>query len=125
MGVRRTPLLRLAAFAALAALPACKNKDQPAEPSGTPAAKVFRAGVVFDVGGADDKSFNEAAYRGIQRAKQELGIDVALYQPSQPADRKTGLRQFAAKDYDVIIGVGFIFTDELLVMAKDFPNLKF
>lgn len=112
------------------ALAACNkggDSKQPADPtdSKAPAAKVFRAGVVFDVGGVDDKSFNEAAYKGLMRAKQELGIEIAQYQPSQPADRKTGLRQFAAKEMDVIIGVGFIFTDEIMAMAKDFPNIKF
>ncbi len=87
--------------------------------------KVFRAGVVFDVGGIDDKSFNEAAYKGLMRAQKEMGVEISQYQPSQPADRKTGLRQFAAKELDVIIGVGFIFTDEIIAMAKDFPNIKF
>lgn len=81
--------------------------------------------MVFDVGGIDDKSFNEAAYHGLMRAKEDLKIEVSQYQPSQPADRKTGLRQFASKEYDVIIGVGFIFTDEMIAMAKDFPNIKF
>src|SRR5688500_13882008 len=59
------------------------------------------------------------------RAKEQLAIEVQYYQPSQPADRKTGLRQLAGKEFDVIIGVGFIFTDEIVAMAKDFPNIKF
>ncbi|MCK6547033.1 BMP family ABC transporter substrate-binding protein [Myxococcota bacterium] len=120
----------IALSAGLLALAACRDAPKEAAPgtekSEKPAeAPKFRAGIVFDVGGIDDKSFNEAAYRGLMRAKDELGIDVQYYQPSQPADRKTGLRQFAGKDFDIIIGVGFIFSDELLAMAKDFPNLKF
>lgn len=88
-------------------------------------AKAIRAGIVFDVGGIDDKSFNEGAYRGLMRAKSELGVEVQYYQPSQPADRKTGLRQLAGKGYDIIIGVGFIFSDEMIAMANDFPKIKF
>ena len=106
----------------LVLLLACQKGETPKE---EPAKKTFRAGIVFDVGGIDDKSFNEAAYRGLMQAKEKLGIDVQYYQPSQPADRKTGLRQFAGKGYDVIIGVGFIFTDEIIAMAKDFPEIKF
>jgi basic membrane protein A and related proteins len=110
-------LLGLLAFA-------CKDKE-PATGGAPPAAKTFKAGVVFDVGGVDDKSFNEGAYRGLMKAKTDMGIEVSQYQPSQPADRKTGLRQLAAKEFDLIIGVGFIFSDEIITMAKDFPNLKF
>jgi basic membrane protein A and related proteins len=117
-----------ASLTALLLLAACKQPeaDTPGggkKPEG--GAKAFRAGIVFDVGGIDDKSFNEAAYRGLMRAKQELGIETQYYQPSQPADRKTGLRQLASKEFDVIVAVGFIFSDEIIAMAKDFPNVKF
>jgi basic membrane protein A len=113
--------------------PGTGGGTQAAAPTGAPAAspaaaagaKPIRAGIVFDVGGIDDKSFNEGAYRGLMRAKNELGVEVQYYQPSQPAERKTGLRQLASKGYDIIIGVGFIFSDEMIAMAKDFPNIKF
>jgi basic membrane protein A len=120
---RRVKRALYSVSALFTAVVACKN-DQP-QGDQPPVEKKFKAGVVFDVGGIDDKSFNEAAYKGLQRAKTELGIEVSHYQPSQPADRKTGLRQLAAKEYDVIIGVGFIFSDEIIAMAKDFPNIKF
>ena len=128
--------MRAAALPLLAlSLLACQDKSasRPPEPSPKGAAttstqaatKKLRAALVLDIGGVDDKSFNESAYRGLKRAEKELGVEVQYYQPSQPADRKTGLRQFAAKGYDVVIGVGFIFTDEIIEMAKDFPGVKF
>lgn len=98
----------------------CKPGDD-----GNKTSSTFKAGIVFDVGGIDDKSFNEAAHRGLLRAQKELGIEVQYYQPSQPADRKTGLRQLCGKKFDIVIGVGFIFTDEIFAAAKDFPNIKF
>lgn len=121
----------------LALASACSSK--PAEPSASPApsataaaatattaaAKPFRAAIVLDVGGVDDKSFNESAYKGLLRAKEKLGVEVQYYQPNQPADRKTGLRQYASKGYDVVIGVGFIFSDEIIELAADFPDVKF
>lgn len=107
-----------------AALVGCKEEAKvEKKEAGAPGA--FRAGIVFDVGGIDDKSFNEAAYKGLQQAKKDLGIETQYYQPSQPADRKTGLRQLASKKFDIIIAVGFIFTDEIVAMAKDFPDIKF
>jgi basic membrane protein A and related proteins len=110
---------------AAAAHPGCKEAPKAGPAKADPGTKAVRAAIVFDVGGIDDKSFNELAYKGLMRAKSELAIDVQYYQPSQPADRKTGLRQFAAKGFDIIIGVGFIFSDEMIAMAKDFPSLKF
>jgi len=103
-------------FALALALPlaACKKKDSNAF-----------AGIVFDVGGIDDKSFNESAHRGLMRAKNELGIAVEYYEPKQPADRKTGLRRFSGDKVPIIIGVGFIFTDEIVAAAKDFKDLRF
>lgn len=111
---------------------ACSQKDPGAQRTKEPlvtrtatAAKPLRAAIVLDVGGLDDKSFNESAYKGLLRAKKELGAEIQYYQPNQPADRKTGLRQYASKGYDVVIGVGFIFSDEVIEMAKDFPDVKF
>lgn len=83
------------------------------------------AGIVFDVGGIDDKSFNESAHRGLLRARDELGVAVEMYEPAQPADRTTGLRRLCAQECQVIIGVGFIFTDQILATAREFPEIKF
>ncbi len=108
--------LVLFAFALVLAAPlgACKKKDSGAF-----------AGIVFDVGGLGDKSFNDAAYRGLTRAKDELKIDVQYYEPKEASDRESGLRRFAAEKFKIIIGVGFMFTDEITALAKDFPSLKF
>ncbi|MBI4822207.1 MAG: BMP family ABC transporter substrate-binding protein [Deltaproteobacteria bacterium] len=121
-------------LAAALLMPACKSEtkpsqapsnDKPAAEQAPPAEKQGYAGIVFDVGGIDDKSFNEAAHKGLMRAKSELGIEVDFYQPSQPADRKTGLRRLVAKKFEIVIGVGFIFTDDLIALAKEFPERKF
>jgi basic membrane protein A len=86
----------------------------------------FKAGLVFDVGGRGDKSFNDAAYRGLEKAKLELGIEFEYIEPGPGADREAALRQFASrKDISVIFGIGFIFTDEITKMAAEFPDKKF
>src|SRR5688572_4274276 len=83
------------------------------------------AGVVFDVGGRGDKSFNDGAYNGAERAQRELGVPVRLIEPGEGSDREAGLRLLAAEGIDIIIGVGFIFTDDLTELAKEYPNRSF
>jgi len=85
----------------------------------------IRVGLVFDVGGKNDKSFNEAAWRGLERARVELGIDATYVEPSEGADRESALRTMAASGKDLVIGVGFIFGPDLERLAKQFPNVKF
>jgi basic membrane protein A and related proteins len=86
----------------------------------------FKVGLVFDVGGRGDKSFNDAAYRGLEKAKQELGIEFEYIEPGPGADREAALRQFSnRKDIAVIFGIGFIFTDEITKIALEYPDKKY
>jgi basic membrane protein A and related proteins len=85
----------------------------------------IRVGLVFDIGGKNDKSFNEAAYRGLERARTELGVQVQYIEPTEGADRESAMRQLAARNVDLVIGVGFIFGPDLERLSKQFPNVKF
>ena len=89
------------------------------------AAGGMRVGLVFDVGGKNDKSFNEGAWRGLQRARDELGVEVQFIEPSEGADRESALRTLAARGVDLVIGVGFIFGPDLERLAVQFPAVKF
>src|SRR3954451_11084852 len=82
-------------------------------------------GVVFDLGGRGDKSFNDGAYLGAERAAKELGVQVRFIEPGEGSDRESGLRLLAAEGMDLVIGVGFIFTDDLTQLAKEYPTTKF
>jgi basic membrane protein A len=84
-----------------------------------------RIGLVFDVGGKNDRSFNEAAWRGLQRARDELGVTIVFHEPTEGADRESALRGFAADGVDLVIGVGYIFGPDLERLAKQFPAVKF
>jgi basic membrane protein A len=85
----------------------------------------LKVGLVFDVGGLGDKSFNDAAFAGLKRAEKELGVVGEYREPGEGAHREAHLRHFAKGDADLIIGVGFLFTDEIRAMAMDFPKKKF
>jgi basic membrane protein A and related proteins len=83
------------------------------------------AGIVFDVGGRGDKSFNDGAYNGGMRAQKDLGVGVRLIEPGDGSDREAGIRLLAAEGLKLIIGVGFIFTDDLKQLATEYPNVNF
>lgn len=95
--------------------------QQPA-PAG---AERLTVGVVFDVGGRGDKSFNDGAYLGAERAVRDLGAEVRFVEPGEGSDREAGLRLLAAQGMDLVIGVGFIFTDDLTLLAREYPNVHF
>jgi basic membrane protein A len=82
-------------------------------------------GIVLDVGGLGDKSFNDGAYRGAERAQKELGARIRLIEPGEGSDREAGLRLLAAEHMDLVIGVGFIFTDDITQLAKEYPTTNF
>ena len=58
-------------------------------------------GVVFDVGGRGDKSFNDAAYLGVSRAEEELDVEASYLEPASTEDREAALRLFAARGFDL------------------------
>jgi len=84
-----------------------------------------RVGLVFDVGGRGDKSFNDAAYLGLLRAEKELDIEMRYLEPASTEDREAALRLFASEGMDLVIGVGFIFSSDVDGVARSYPNGKF
>jgi basic membrane protein A len=101
----------------------CAGKKATTEkPSGA-----YKVGLVFDVGGRGDKSFNDSAYSGLEQARQKLGIEFDYIEPQgEGADREAALRQMAVDpDIKLIIGVGLLFTDDITTIAQEFPEKKF
>jgi basic membrane protein A len=84
-----------------------------------------RVGLVFDVGGLGDRSFNDSANRGLARARDELDVEARYIEPGDGSDRESALRQFASEGYDLVIGVGFIFSEDVRTLAAEFPEVAF
>jgi len=85
----------------------------------------LKVGLVFDVGGRGDKSFNDAAYAGLVRARDELHVPFTTLETGEGADREAAMRQLAAGGSQLVFGVGFLFSDDIKRLAKEFPNVKF
>src|SRR6266436_7386933 len=103
----------------------------------------IHVGIVFDIGGKDDRSFNAAAWVGVKCAetghgpngapcKDEFGkdkpaLDIVLrdVEPGNPTSIEPAMRAFAERGYDLIIGVGFAQAPIMELVAKDYPNIHF
>ena len=82
-------------------------------------------GIVFDIGGKDDRSFNAAAWQGVQRAAKDLPIVLRDIEPGTPNAIEPAMRAFAEQNFDLIIGVGFAQAPIMEMVAKDYPNIQF
>jgi basic membrane protein A len=85
----------------------------------------LNVGIVLDVGGRGDKSFNDGAYAGADSAARLLGTNIRFIEPGEGSDREAGLRLLAAEKMDLVIGVGFIFSDDITKLAREYPNTPF
>jgi basic membrane protein A and related proteins len=92
---------------------------------GTAMAQELKPAVVFDRGGKFDKSFNEAAYNGVERFKKETGVDYRDFEITNDAQREQAIQRFARDGHNPIVVIGFSFGTSLEKVAKEFPNTRF
>jgi basic membrane protein A and related proteins len=129
--------LRLLLIAVLAlcmgAVAACGDDDDESTGSGsnteeaasTPEAEKIKVGMVTDIGGLNDRSFNEAAYKGLQKAESELGVEIRALTSKAPTDYVPNLTTLARQQYDLIIAVGFLMAEDTEKIANEFPETNF
>ena len=81
--------------------------------------------MIYDMGGKFDKSFNEAAYRGVEKFKKETGKPVIEFEISNESQREQALRRMAERGATPIMATGFAQTSTVEKVARDFPKLQF
>ena len=84
-----------------------------------------QVGMAFDAGGKNDKSFNQSAFEGAQRAAKEFGAKVNDFEPSDPSQVGQGIQAFATNGFDLVVGVGFANETSITKTAKAFPQQNF
>jgi basic membrane protein A len=89
---------------------------------GGTAGEGLKVGMVSDVGGVDDASFNQNTWDGLQRAQEELGVQTQFIESQAQADYENNITEFAEQDYDLIITVGFLLGDATAKMAEQYPD---
>ena len=109
----------LLVFAALLFLSGCGHSSAAEDKS------KIKVGIVFDIGGKDDRSFNAAAWEGVQRAAKDFPIILRDIEPGTPNAIEPAMRAFAERNFDLIIGVGFAQAPIMVHVAKDYPNIQF
>ncbi len=101
----------MVSVAAFAAVPALAEDIKPA--------------VVYDLGGKNDKSFNESVANGVAQFTKSTGIKVGEFEPQQKVQVEQAIRNFARRGNSPILGVGFDMADPIKAVAKEFPAIKF
>jgi basic membrane protein A len=124
-------LIVLALLAALAlGTAACGDDDDSSSSGGDSAseekqAKSIKAGVVTDIGGLNDRSFNFLANKGLEDAQSELGVEGRVLISESNGDYVPNLTTLAQQRYDLIVSVGFLMGDATNTVASKLPNAKF
>ena len=116
-----------------AASPAASPSPAAAPPAASPspaaavakASRELRVGLVTDVGKIDDRSFNQSAWEGVQRAQRELGANVRFIETTDPKDYAKNIDQFAQENYDVVVTVGFAIGQATQEAANRYKNVRF
>jgi basic membrane protein A and related proteins len=124
-------LILLALIAALAlGIAACGDDSSSSSSGGGGGAsgdsgKSIKAGVVTDIGGLNDRSFNFLANKGLEDAQSKLGIDGRVLISKSNGDYVPNLSTLAQQQYDLVIAVGFLMQDATNTVAGKFPNANF
>jgi basic membrane protein A and related proteins len=99
----------------------------PAEGTGAPTADAagFKACMVSDSGGFDDKGFNQTSHKGLTDAQAELGIEIGDVESQTAADYAKNIQSMVDADCDMIVTAGFLISDDTLAEAKKNPDTEF
>ena len=117
---------------------ACGSDTEDAAPAATTAAPAatetetteaptdpVTAGMVFDIGGRGDQSFNDSAYEGLEQAQNELGAIISDVSPNSDGSNRGELLRLMADGNDVVIGVGFLFAEDMTEVAAEYQDTAF
>ncbi len=88
-------------------------------------AKQYKIGLVTDIGGLNDKSFNHLAFVGLEKAKADFGIKDDVIESHNGSEYVPNLTNFASKSYDLVIGVGFLMQEAVGTVSGQFPTVHF
>ncbi len=104
-----------------ATTPTTEEEAAAPEPAGDP----IGVGLTYDIGGRGDQSFNDSAAAGVERAADELGITFTEAVPNEDGSDRAELLQLQADANDLVIGVGFLFAEDVDAAADDNPDVNF
>lgn len=95
---------------------------------GTSDSEKITVGMITDVGGVNDESFNQSSWEGLQEIQKELGedkVEVKYLESTQDSDYKPNIEQYIDQETDLIIGVGYKLADAMQEAAANYPEQQF
>jgi basic membrane protein A len=125
---RISKLTRVAVGVASLALAATACGGTSGEGGGDGEKENLGLAIAYDIGGKGDQSFNDAAYAGLTKAKDEFKYKTADIEPTEgetDADKEQRLASLAKQGYNPVIGVGFAYGPAMEAVAKDYPDTTF
>ena len=93
--------------------------------STTTAKSDLKVGLITDVGGIHDHSFNETSWKGMEKAKEDFGVEINYLESKTDADYSSNIESFVDEDYDLIVCVGFKLAEATKKAAESHPDKKF
>ncbi|MFF8598494.1 BMP family protein [Streptomyces sp. NPDC015232] len=126
--ITRITTVGIASAALALSATACGKSSNGSGSSSSSSAGATKAAIAYDIGGRGDQSFNDAAYEGLKKAEDELGVKGAEAEPSAgegDADKVQRLTALARAGNNPVIGVGFAYAPAIEKVAKQFPKTTF
>jgi basic membrane protein A and related proteins len=126
--VYRKVLLMLVLCTLGLAVAACGSDDEESASSGggsEESAEKLKVGLVTDIGGLDDRGFNQLAYEGLKRAEKDFGVEIRAITSTKGSDYIPNLTTLARQKYDLIVANGFLMAEATEKMANTFKDAQF
>ena len=120
MKLKKVVSLALASVLSASLLAGCSNNDK-----NEPKDNKLTIGMITDVAGVNDQSFNQSAWEGLQKAEKELGVKVKYLESKQDSDYAANIETLADEGVDLIVGVGMKLAPSIEEEAKLYPEQKF
>lgn len=96
-----------------------------AEPAAQTEQNGLRMAMITDTGGLGDNGFNDMAWAGMERARDELGYEIGLIESTEASQYAANIAAAADQGYNVIVCVGYLLADALAEVAPQYPDVKF
>jgi basic membrane protein A len=122
----KAAVLLLAGSMALAACASDEKNSSGSGSSGSSASGDLKVGIAYDTGGRGDKSFNDSAFAGVEKATKDNGGKYTELSPNSDASNRADLlTQLADQGYNPVIAVGVAYGDVIGDVAKQYPDTQF
>ena len=122
MKLKKLAALGLSVVMSASMLVGCGNKST--EESSTASSEI-KIGMVADLGGINDESFNQSAWEGLQQAEKDFGIEIKVIESKQASEYLTNMESLIDEDVDMVIGVGYTMKEDIQKQAENYPDKQF